>query len=252
MTLCEEVIALERPLLIALDVDGTIAPIVADPDQATVPQPVLDALASLTGANGVRVALITGRDLDSLVRLVPIAGTWRAAEHGGIVLAPLEEPQPKPVDEALRAALTEFQRWTDAHASEALVEVKPRAIAVHVRALAEVRPEAAEALLGRAETKARELGLHVRAGRQVREAEAEPHDKGRALEEIFERAGAAAAFFAGDDLTDLPAIEFATRVGIGAFVLSNERPTPPRVGIPTLAGDAEVASLLEDLARHLA
>jgi len=43
----------------------------------------------------------------------------------------------------------------------------------------------------------------------LREAEAVRQDKGNALREIFERSGARSVFFAGDDLTDFPAIELA-------------------------------------------
>ena len=47
-------------VLLALDFDGTLAPIVAEPDLARVHPDVLPALARL-GALGARIAVVTGR-----------------------------------------------------------------------------------------------------------------------------------------------------------------------------------------------
>ena len=252
MSLVDRILALPRPLLLALDVDGTLAPIVTDPTRAAIPVGVLDSLSRLADAPGVILALVTGRDLESLARLAPIAAAWRAAEHGAIVVAPDEEPTEPGIDEAGRRALDEFERWASQNATGAFIEVKPRAVAIHVRGLAEDEPHAAAMTLEAAERQARRLGLHIRAGRSVREVEVDPHDKGRAIEEIFLRSRAASVFFAGDDLTDLPAIEFATQSGIGAFVLSEERREAPIAGAAAIDGDAEIAALIDELCRQLA
>ncbi len=213
MSLVDDLVALDRPLLVALDVDGTLAPIVRDPDEATIPPQTLELLKVLASAPTVEVALITGRDLESLSRMERLDGIWRGVEHGGLVVGPGEEP--------------------------------------HVRAIAETDPDRANRLLDEAEELATRLGLHVRKGRCVREAEALSFDKGEALRQIFERSGARSVFFAGDDVTDVPAIEFANNHGIGAFVLSAEKPKPPSESMLVIESASEVAQLLAELSRRL-
>ena len=251
MSLIEDLLALDRPLLIALDVDGTLAPIVREPDKAEIPKDTLEVLKALASTPEVEVALITGRDLDSLSRMERLDGIWRALEHGGFVLGPGEQPRRRELSAEHELALARFKEWVGEHAEDAFVEYKPRAIAVHVRALAETDPGRAHRLLDEAEELAKGLGLHVRKGRSVREAEALRHDKGEALREIFERSGARAVFFAGDDVTDLPAIEFAGEHGIGAFVLSSEIPEAPSESVVAIESANEVVKLLAELSRRL-
>jgi trehalose-phosphatase len=247
----DTLVALERPLLVALDVDGTISPIVRDPDLAEIPAPTLSVLASLAKTPGVEVAFITGRDLRSLSRMEQLEGVWRAVEHGGLVLAPGEAPMRGKLTSAQRAALERFREWVDVHASDAFIEYKPQAIAVHVRAIAETDPARAERLLREADDLARSLGLHVRKGKALREAEAVAHDKGSALREMFERSESKSVFFAGDDLTDFPAIDFATAHGVGAFVFSDEQPGTQLRSVRSLQSVDELAALLSRLLQRI-
>ncbi|MEM7137439.1 MAG: trehalose-phosphatase [Myxococcota bacterium] len=251
MTLLDRVLGLKRPLLIGLDVDGTLAPIVENPDAATIPEGTLASLERLGRAEGVVLALITGRDLQSLSRMEQIDGIWRGVEHGGVVIAPGEQPTPRAMSESHRGALERFDAWTREHAEGAFIEHKPGAIAVHVRVLAQAEPTRAKALLEEAEAFALSVGLHPRQGRALVEVEAVSGDKGEALREIFSLSGARSVLFVGDDVTDLPAIEFANRKGLGAFVVSSERGAPPGTSTTTLDGVGTVATLLAELARRL-
>ncbi|MEM7433775.1 MAG: trehalose-phosphatase [Myxococcota bacterium] len=251
MTLVDRVLSLARPLLVGLDVDGTLAPIVEDPDAATIPESTMASLQRLGHADDVVLALITGRDLSSLSRMEQIDGIWRGVEHGGVVIAPGERPKPRAMTESHRDALDRFDAWTREHAEGAFIEHKPGAIAVHVRVLAQAEPERAQEILEEAEAFANSVGLHPRQGRSLVEVEAVTGDKGEALREIFGRSRAESVFFAGDDVTDLPAIEFANQHGVGAFVISDERTAPPGTPMTTLDGVDAVATLLADLARRL-
>jgi len=251
LSLVDDLVALDRPLLVALDVDGTLAPIVRDPDEAMIPPQTLELLKVLASAPTVEVALITGRDLESLSRMERLDGIWRGVEHGGLVLGPSEQPRERKLAEEHELALARFREWVRDHAEDAFVEYKPRAVAVHVRAIAETDPDRANRLLDEAEELATRLGLHVRKGRCVREAEALSFDKGEALRQIFERSGARSVFFAGDDVTDVPAIEFANNHGIGAFVLSAEKPKPPSESMVVIESASEVAQLLAELSHRL-
>ena len=249
-TLLQRLMDLDRPLLVALDVDGTLAPIVHDPDSATIPPQTLSTLAALAAAPELELALITGRDWTSLRRMEQLEGIWRAVEHGGLVLAPGETPTERKLTPKQREALERFRVWTDEHAPDAFIEHKPQAIALHVRPIVEKDPDRAERLLDRADELARSLGLHVRRGRALREAEAVHHDKANAVREILRRSGARSVFFAGDDLTDLAAIELASNEGIGAFVRSDERRDPPPDASFVLKGIDEVAAVLAGLSQR--
>ena len=240
---------LDRPLLVALDVDGTVSPIVRDPDLAEIPPPTLSLLDALAQAPEIVLALVTGRDLSSLQRMERLEGIWRAVEHGGVVLAPGEAPGVRELTTAQREALERFARWVDANAHGAFIEHKPQAITVHVRAIAAEDPGRAERLMEEADELARRLGLHVRRGKALREAEAVAHDKGRALQEIFERSGARSVLFIGDDITDFPAIELAARHGIGVFVRSREQRGTPSSTAVVLESLEEVTLVLEGLLR---
>ena len=243
--------SLNRPLLIALDVDGTIAPIVRQPDLAAIPSHTLAVLEELAQTDGVVLALVTGRDLQSLERIERIDGIWRAVEHGGLILPPGESADRRTLTEAQRHALDRFRTWADQNAKDAFIEHKPQAIAVHVRGIAEHDPRRAEALLAQADTLAADLGLHVRRGKALREAEAIHHDKGSALEEILGRTGAASTLFAGDDLTDFSAIELAATRGIGVFVRSDERPVTPTENAVVVHGVDQMSEVLHELCRRL-
>ena len=244
--------ALERPLLVALDVDGTISPIVQDPDLARIPTEALDTLSELAAAPDLHIALVTGRDLDSLRRMEQLEGIWRAVEHGGVVLAPGESPIARELRREQREALDSFRAWVDANAHGSFIEHKPQAIAVHVRAIAAEDPGRAQRLMDEADALARGLGLHVRRGKALREAEAVRYDKGSALQEILERCGARSACFIGDDLTDFPAIELAAQRGVGVFVRSEEQRGTPTSSALSLQSVDEVLAVLRGLLQSLA
>ena len=250
-SILEALIALERPLLVALDIDGTLSPIVRDPDLAEIPASTLSTLARLAGAPDLELALITGRDLTSLSRMEQLEGVWRALEHGGLVLAPGQAPSKRQLTSEQREALGRFRQWVDEHARDAFIEYKPQAIAVHVRGIAASDPARADRLLREADELAGSLGLHVRRGKALREAEAVRHDKGNALREIFERSRAKSVFFAGDDLTDIPAIDFAADHGVGAFVCSDEQRGAPGGSAVLLHGVDEVTALLSQLLQRI-
>lgn len=249
--LVETLLTLERPLLLALDVDGTLSPIVRDPDRAEIPASTLSTLASLAKVPMVEVAIVTGRDIGSLSRMEQLEGVWRAVEHGALVLAPGQVPSRRELTSAQHEALSRFRQWVEAHAGDAFIEYKPQAIALHVRGIAEDDPARAERLLAEADELAQDLGLHVRRGKALREAEAVVHDKGAALREVFERSGARSVFFAGDDLTDFPAIDFASAHGASAFVSSKEQRGMPSSPATLLQSVDQVAALLSQLLQRM-
>ena len=172
---------LPRPLLVGLDVDGTLAPIVADPAAARIPEATQQLLRKLAKREGLIVALLTGRDLPALRRMGSVAGAWRAVEHGGRIVAPGERPKARRLAPEDTAKLEAFAEWVAGTPGQ--LERKDGSVAIHTRKLG----EAGEAWLGKAVKEAQRLGLHAREGRAVVEAELAPGDKGEALAEVHGR-----------------------------------------------------------------
>lgn len=205
---------LERPerAVIALDFDGTLAPIVPDPDQARAHPdavPVLAALAPKVAA----VTVVTGRpaevavrnggfaDVPGLEHLVVLghygAERWDAAT--GAVTA----PPPHPGVAAVRAELPGLLDRIGARQGTR-IEEKGRSVAVHTRRADD--PQAAFELLREplADLATRH-GLIVEPGRMVLELRPPGMDKGVALLDHVRGLNPTAVLYAGDDLGDLPA-----------------------------------------------
>lgn len=249
------VVELPRPLLVAFDVDGTLAPIVPRPEDASVPAETRAWLRKLAGLPKVEVALVTGRDARALAKILRAPQLWRAIEHGRRVLAPNEKPSRLALTPSQKKSLDAFRAWAEANVvpEGASLEEKEGALAVHVRDLEARDPKRAKASLRAARTTAARLGLLPRDGRAVLEAEVESGDKGKALEKLIRSTRARSVLYAGDDLTDLPAIRFAVeKGGEGIFVRSPERPRTPKGASAALASSDEVPLLLRALVEALA
>lgn len=198
--------------VVALDFDGTLAPIVPNPEQARAhPRavPVLARLAPLVRS----VAVITGRPADVAVRYggfadVPglehlvVLGHY-GAERWDAVSGTVNAPAPHPGVAAVRAELPGVLD-RDGDLRGTYVEDKGRAVAVHTRRAG--NPQAAfEQLREPLSALAERHGLIVEPGRLVLELRPPGVDKGVVLEEYVRESGAGAVLYAGDDLGDLAA-----------------------------------------------
>ena len=203
---------LSRPsrAVIALDFDGTLAPIVADPEQARAHPDAVPALAALA-PKVASVAVVTGRPADVAVRHGGFGGVaglehlvvlgHYGAERWDAVSGAVTAPPPHPGVAAVRAELPGVLEGAD---QGIWVEEKGRAVAVHTRRAAD--PQAAfEALRAPLTDLATRHGLIVEPGRMVLELRPAGMDKGVALLDHVREIGAESVLYAGDDLGDLPA-----------------------------------------------
>ncbi|MDN3023422.1 trehalose-phosphatase [Streptomyces sp. S.PB5] len=198
--------------VVALDFDGTLSPIVPDPEQARAHPDAVDALAALA-PRIASVAVITGRPpgvavqhggfagIPGLEHLVVLghygAERWEAAT--GDIIAPPPHPGVARARAELPGLLDRAGAWQGTW-----IEEKGRALAVHTRRAAD--PQAAfEALREPLTDLATRNGLIVEPGRLVLELRPPGMDKGVALTEYVRELGAEAVLYAGDDLGDLPA-----------------------------------------------
>ncbi|MFD7405162.1 trehalose-phosphatase [Streptomyces sp. NPDC059866] len=205
---------LARPgkAVIALDFDGTLAPIVPDPEQARAHPDAVPALAALA-PKVASVAVITGRPADVAVRYGGFAGVpglehlvvlgHYGAERWDAVSGEVSAPAPHPGVAAVREELPGLLERVGA-GQGTWVEDKGHAVAVHTRRAAD--PQAAfEALREPLSDLATRHGLIVEPGRMVLELRPPGMDKGVALLEHARELSAASILYAGDDLGDLPA-----------------------------------------------
>jgi len=218
---------------ILLDVDGTLAPIVQRPDEATVPEDARREVGRLV-ARYALVACVSGRTGDDARCLVGVDGVRYVGSHG-LELAP------------------EADRWRDelhrfAATVDWPVEDKGLTVSFHYRE-AENEDDALEYLEEVAE-RARAAGLAPRFGRKVLEIRPPVEaDKGTAVMQLVEEAGLSRALYAGDDTTDLDAFRAldGLELGVRVAVSSDEAPSE-LVGAADIVVDSP-AELLALLAR---
>ncbi|MCV2491995.1 trehalose-phosphatase [Geodermatophilus sp. YIM 151500] len=233
-------VATRRPLLVASDYDGVLAPIVGDPAAAR-PQPgVAEALQRVAAADGVTVALVSGRGVDDLRTTSGFCGPFRwIGSHGAEFDAPLAGELAEQRD-----ALGELLAPLVAGTPGARLEVKPASVAVHVRQVPD--PATGTALLERVRSMV-DPSLTLKPGKAVLELAITDADKGASLRRLRTELGAAAAVYLGDDVTDedgfraLEPGDVTVKVGEGETVAAH------RVADPVAVRD-----LLEHLADRLA
>jgi trehalose 6-phosphate phosphatase len=198
-----------------LDVDGVLAPIVARPEDARVPDETRTELARLA-ARYALVAAVTGRPSDVAREIVGVPELRYVGEHG----LELEPASRRWVDQIRELAAD--TAWPD-------TEVKPLSVAFHYRnaldpgrARIELEPVAVAAL---------GQGLKTRWGRMVLEV-LPPVDitKGTAVRALLAETRLRRALYAGDDTTDLNG--FAALDGLDAAF---------RVAVASAEGPSELA-----------
>ena len=246
--------------LIATDFDGTLAPIVADPQEARADPGAVAALRELAGLAGT-LAVITGRPAAEAVELggfESVPGLIVLGHYGlerwedGALTGPGDLPGVEAARERLPGVLA------GAGAPEGVwVEDKGSALAVHTRraadpvgALAALR----EPLAGLAA----DVGLVVEPGRLVIELRPPGMDKGAALTALVAERKAGPVLFAGDDLGDLAAFAAVRALrgeghpGVTVCSASGEVSELAAEADLVVDGPGGIAALLSWLARSLA
>ncbi len=233
------------------DVDGTISPIVSDPDAAQVTTRCRDVLGALVPQITL-VAAISGRAVADVRDRVGLPGMVYIGNHGlewwaagTIQLA----PGAAAARSALEAALNEARHHLVPGVS---IEDKGVTASIHYRQAADP-PSAAAALLPELRRIAAAHHLRLFQGRMVFELRP-PIDinKGSALLRLVSEHRLEGALYLGDDTTDIDALRAARQLrhdgtcfALGVGVESSGTPTALRENADLMAfGIQDVESLL--------
>lgn len=241
--LAVRVASMPRPLLLGLDIDGVLAPIVRHADDSELLPGVTDALGRLVELPGVFVAAVSGRGLASVRTFGFPAGVLLVGSHG----MERGDRAMRPLDDAEAARLGEL----DAAAREAArragegawVEEKTASVVLHVREAE--RDRAADAIEWLDTGGATIPGAEVKHGDEVLELFARSASKGAAMAELVAETDAATAVFVGDDVTDEEAFaalrpsDVAVKVGTADTMARHRLRDPAAVlGFLGALGDA--------------
>jgi len=244
----------ERPseTVLLSDYDGSLSPIVDQPDDAVPLPAALDAIAALVDRLG-RVGIVSGRPVEYLAALIPVEGLVLAGLYGMESMIAGErvvDPRVVPFLDAVAHASDE----AEARLPGVIVERKAGvSVTLHWR----VAPDREQEVLGVASELAGRYGLselRTRCAIELRPPVA--IDKGTAIDAFI--AGFSVASYAGDDTGDLAAFDALARAqvdgriarAIRIGVRSPEMPAALPAAVDCLVdGPAGLADLLRGVVR---
>jgi trehalose-phosphatase len=189
--------------LLALDVDGTVSAIAPSPAEAVVAPALRETLRAL--AERYLLWFLSGRDADDARRIAGVENAGYVGAHGLEVLDRDGLRSLENADDA-REELDRIAEGVAAAVPEAasFVERKRWGVAFHYRAIAS---DQIEAKLRAAIEPLLTPRLRLQPGKQVLEVRVAGADKGTALVWLIERLRPPRVLVAGDDFTDLAAVE---------------------------------------------
>ena len=220
------------------DIDGTLAPIVPDPEDAAVPAATRDVLRALAGRYEL-VACVTGRRALEARWIVGVEELVYSGNHGFELLRPgATEPD---LDSSVAPDARRAREFVldlaaeDVSAAGLRLESKGPIQALHWRGA--VDEGAAEQLAQRIASSAQGAGLAPHWGRKVLEIRPVAGiDKGTAVERLLGERDARIALFGGDDRGDLAAFDALDRL-----VESGTLTSAVRIGVASDEGPRELA-----------
>ncbi|MDZ7700389.1 MAG: trehalose-phosphatase [Deltaproteobacteria bacterium] len=218
-----------KTLVIFLDYDGTLTPIVESPDQAVLSDEMRETVIHL--ARRFTVAVISGRDLDDVREKVGIDDIFYAGSHGFDIAGPgghheIFQQGKEFLSELNEAESILKERLTNING--ALVERKKFSIAIHYRKVLEGEAGQVEEVVE--QVNSRFDGLRQSYGKKVYELQPDIEwDKGKALRWVLDALDLEGTdvlpLYIGDDTTDEDAFRAINDDGIGIVVMDEPRPT---------------------------
>ena len=203
----------ERHWALFLDLDGTLLDIAAAPNKVVMPARLIDALAGVSVALDGALAVVSGRKLRNIDRLLSPLRLPVAAEHGAVIRRPstridklsARRRPPKAWIKQLRQAVS---GWDGV-----LIEEKTYSVALHYRLAPQRR--GAVRKLAMSLVRAAPNRFELLAAKQAFEVRPKGITKGRAVEVLMGQPpfSGRQPVFVGDDVTDEDGIEIAHQLG---------------------------------------
>jgi alpha,alpha-trehalose-phosphate synthase [UDP-forming]/trehalose-phosphatase len=242
-------VAASDRLLIALDFDGTLAPLEDEPMKARALPVAAAAVAALAALPDTPVAFVSGRSLHDLREIAEHADDaqiFLAGSHGAEFWVPGEGALETDDDEMAPALRDELRDEMTAQVGDlegVWVEPKTFGFGIHTRVAS---AEDAQTARDAADRLVQERAPHWRrrTGHNIVEYSFRHEGKDSALAALRERLGATAVLFAGDDVTDEDALASLGPDDLGIRVGEGETAASARVG-----SIQELAAALSMLAR---
>ena len=222
-----------------LDIDGTIAEIMPRPDDVVPSRRRTQLMQEVCAATSGRLAILSGRTLEDVDRILEGIVPAVAAVHGLIQRMPdgtIVTTERSPLLSRVHDSIAEFIAAHDG----VTVERKGFSYAMHYRAA----PHQEQAVRDFNAGIAAEMGLSVQNGSMVSEVRTPGPNKGSALK-VFLTQPPFKGFtpvMVGDDLTDEDAFEAAAEMGGYGILVGSERPSRAWFHIPSVP---DVMSWLE-------
>jgi trehalose 6-phosphate phosphatase len=212
-----------------LDLDGTLLDVAASPDSVQVPKHLIETLAVLRARLGGALAILSGRSLRIIDRLLHPLLLAAAGEHGAVVRLPDGSPRETGPETVVPAHWRQLIHRQAESWPGVLVEEKSHGVAVHYRGNLSAAIPVMSMLEQLIES---DSSFHVLPALMARELRHKTINKGRALVTLMETEPfrGRRPLFVGDDVTDEDAIEAAARLGgIGLRVPDSFENEPARV-----------------------
>ncbi|MBK8447298.1 MAG: trehalose-phosphatase [Micropruina sp.] len=245
-----EALAATPRLLVALDVDGTLAPLSDRPMEVRLTPGARAAVLRLAGLPDTTVALVSGRTLEHLRFISEHSDDWPillAGSHGAEYWLPGEGELARADDPAEVALRDDLQAQAQALVETldgVWIEPKTFGLAVHTRLASPADGDRAARLVDDLMA-TRASGWRRRTGHNVVEYAFRSEGKDSAVRVLRQRVQATAVLFAGDDLTDEDALASLGPSDLG--VLVGDRDTHASVRVADIDAMAALLARLAEL-----
>lgn len=224
-------------LVLCLDFDGTLAPIVADPEDASITSGNRDLIRRLATTGNIRVGIVSGRSLDDLRERVGVDDIFYAGNHGmewddgtGRTVAPAA----RDARSSLSDVLDELQPRL-ASVPGCTVEDKDLTATVHCRRVADTQvPEVVRAVEESLQSRS-DLSCHT--GKEILEIRPDVSmGKDRPVEYLCENHPNRVGIFIGDDVTDEDGFEAVEDDGGYGVLVGDREDTVASARVPDPTG----------------
>lgn len=242
----------DRPFLFFFDFDGTLAPIVDQPDQAALTDENRELLQKL--ADIYKVSVVSGRDRMDIEKKVNLPNLYYAGSHGFDIAGPkdLHHQYPEadeilPELQSVASSLEELFK----HERNIKIEKKKFAIAVHHRG-------ASSELVSKVEEKVKDKvneseKLKWDKGKSIIEIKPDVDwNKGKAVLWIMDELGMSSEkclpIYLGDDTTDEDAFKELCEIGVSVMIEDHDQKTYAQYG---LDDQKQVAAFIKQILSYV-